>query len=126
MHILVVADEDWVLEGVEAALGEARFEISTTSDPHAAVDACREGGADVVITDLQVGSMGGMAVIRNIRSAVASGELPDTPTVLLLDRDADVFIAGRAGADGALRKPFGAHELRSLLDELVVPESASS
>ncbi|MCJ7726420.1 MAG: response regulator [Acidimicrobiia bacterium] len=126
MHILVVADEDWVLKGVEAALGETRFEISTTSDPYAAVDACREAGADVVIADLQVGAMGGMAVIRNIRAAVDSGKLPRTPTVMLLDRGADAFIAGRAGADGSLRKPFGAFELRSLLDELVVAESASS
>lgn len=126
MHILVVADEDWVLKGVDAALGEARFQISTTSDPHAAVDACREAGADAAIIDLQVGAMGGMAVIRNIRAAVDAGKLPRTPTVLLLDRTADAFIAGRAGADAALRKPFGAFELRSLLDELVVAESASS
>ena len=119
MNILVVADENWVLEDVGAALSEARYEISSTADPHGVIDACREAEADAVITDLQVGTMGGMAIIREIRAAVHAGDLPPTPTVLLLDRGVDAFIAGRAGADGALRKPFGAFELRSVLDEIV-------
>lgn len=119
MRILVVTDEDWVLEDVNAALAEERFGISTTSNPHAVIDACLKAEADVVITDLQVGTMGGMAIIRNIRAAVHAGDLPPTPTVLLLDRGADSFIAGRAGADDSLRKPFGAFELRGMLDQLV-------
>jgi len=126
MHVLVVADADWVGEGIDAALAEARFDISTTSNPYAVVDACVEVEADAVITDLQVGAMGGMAVIRSIRAAVDAGDLPRTPTVLLLDRGADTFIAGRAGADGALRKPFGAFELRSLLDTLVDGKAVAS
>ncbi len=119
MRILLVADGDWVLEEVEAALAEARFEVTPTSDPHRVVDACREVEADAVIVDLQVASMGGMAVIRRLRAAVDAGTLPPTPAVLLLDRGADRFIARRAGADGSLRKPFGSFELRGLLDRLV-------
>ena len=118
MRILVVADEDWVLEDVAAALAEARFELTTTSEPHSAVARCEEIGAEAVIVDLQVASMGGMAVIRRIRAAVDAKVLGPTPTVLLLDRGADRFIARRAGADGWLRKPFGAFELRSMLDDL--------
>lgn len=125
MHILVVADEDWVSEDVEAALAEERFDITTTDDPYSVVDACLDSQAAAVITDLQVGAMGGMAIIRSIRAAVDSGALPRTPTILLLDRGADTFIARRAGADGALRKPFGAFELRSMLDELVGAEAGT-
>lgn len=126
MNILVVADEAWVHQEVTAALAEARYQITAATDPSTVVDACRETGADAVITDLQVGAMGGMAVIRNIRAAIHAGDLPPTPTVLLLDRGADAFIAGRAGADGALRKPFGAFELRSMLDGLVAADATSS
>ncbi len=118
MNILVVADETWVTTDVEAALGESRYRITDASNPHDVVEACIDARADVVIADLQVGTMGGMAVVREIRAAVGAGDLPQTPTVLLLDRAADVFIAGRSGADGWLRKPFGAFELRDLLEEL--------
>jgi DNA-binding response OmpR family regulator len=118
MRILLVADEDWVLEDVEAALAESRFEVTTSGDPHGAVETCREIEADVVIVDLQVASMGGMAIIRRIRAAVDAKVLGPTPTILLLDRGADRFIAGRAGADGSLRKPFGSFDLRSMVDDL--------
>jgi CheY-like chemotaxis protein len=118
MNILIVADESWVITDVEAALGESRYRITDTSNPHDVVNACTDAQADVVIADLQVGTMGGMAVVRDIRAAVGAGDLPPTATVLLLDRAADAFISGRSGADGWLRKPFGAFELRDLLDEL--------
>jgi DNA-binding response OmpR family regulator len=118
MQILLVADGRWVVEDITASLGEPRYEVSTVSESHDIVAACSEAGADVVVADMQIGAMGGMAVIREIRAAVAAGDLPPTPTVLLLDRGADAFIAGRAGADAWLRKPFGAFELRELLDGL--------
>ena len=123
MNILVLADETWVTTEVETALSEARYRITGASNPREVVEACADAAADVVITDLQVGTMGGMAVIREIRAAIGAGDLPPTPTVLLLDRTADTFIAGRSGADGWLRKSFGASELRGLLDELVPPPS---
>jgi DNA-binding response OmpR family regulator len=124
MRILLVTDSPWVAEDVAAALSEARFEITTLADPKLAVDAAAEAGADLVIADLQVASMGGMAVIRRIRAAVQAGTLAPTPTVLLLDRGADAFIARRAGADAWVRKPFGSFELREAMEHLVpAPES---
>lgn len=118
MNILVIADETRVITDVRAALSDSKYRITEASDPHDVVKACADAQADVVIADLQVGTMGGMAVVREIRAAVSAGDLPPTPTVLLLDRPADAFIAGRSGADGWLHKPFGAFELRDLLDEL--------
>jgi len=119
MNILVLTDESWVTTEVEAALSESRYRITGAMNPREIVKACTDTVADVVITDFQIGTMGGMAVIREIRAAIAAGHLPPTPTVLLLDRAADAFIAGRSGADGWLRKSFGAFDLRDLLDELV-------
>ena len=66
--------------------------------------------------------MGGMAVIRTIRIGGRRRGAAPPLTVLLLDRGADAFIAGRAGADAwppqAVRRP--GLRVRSLLDGLVV------
>ena len=118
MQILLVADGRWVVVDVIASLSDPCYEVTAVSDSRDIVKACSDAGADVVVTDMQIGAMGGMAVIREIRAAIAAGILPPMPTVLLLDREADAFIAGRAGAYAWIRKPFGALELRGLLNQL--------
>ena len=124
MHILVVADEAWVLDEVHSALGESRYRITDVSDPQAAVETAREAGPDAAVVDMQVASMGGMAVARALREAAGAGTIGPTPTILLLDRGADAFLAGRSGAAGWVRKPFTAFELREALDALAAPTSA--
>ncbi len=113
--ILLVADEAWVVEDVRAALAEARYTVTAIADPRSVAAAVIENRPDAVLIDFQVGSMGGMAVTRAVRDAFAAGEAP--PVILLLDRDADGFLAGRSGAAGWVRKPFGAAELRRVIDE---------
>ena len=69
----------------------------------------------MVIVDLQVGSMGGMAVARALREAEFAGKIPSAAIVLLLDRSADEFLAKRAAADAWLVKPFTPQQLRSTI-----------
>jgi DNA-binding response OmpR family regulator len=110
---LLVCDTQWVVNDVIASLSLDGWEIETTSDPTQAATKAAEGGVDVVIVDMQVQSMGGMAVVRDIRAAFQSGPRPRT--VLLLDRSADTFLAKRAGADAWVLKPFQDAELRTAL-----------
>ena len=117
-NILVVADEDWVIDDVRAALSDTAYIVTVVSNPRAAVDQAAEIEADAVLVDFQVGSMGGMAVTRSLRGEADVGGTDHPPTILLLDREADSFLAGRSGADGWLRKPFGSFELRDLIDDL--------
>lgn len=107
---LLVADTAWVANEVLAGLSMGGWEITVTDDPETAADEARSLEVDVVVIDMQVGSMGGMAIIRDIRAAFQDGGRPRT--VLLLDRSADGFLARRAGADAAVIKPFEASELR--------------
>lgn len=53
----------------------------------------------------------GVASCLDLRLEADAGRLPDQRVVLLLDRDADVFIAGEAQADGWLVKPLDARRL---------------
>ena len=124
--ILVVADVSWVVNDVRSALTDARFTVTAAEDPEAVVDIIGSDSPDAILVDFQVGSMGGMAVTRAIRDAAATGDGHRPPIVLLLDRDADGFLAGRSGADAWIRKPFTADALRATLDGLLTEASEQS
>ena len=112
MHVLVATDADWVLDEIVAAL----------SGPDTSFTVCREGRAvsgvvaqrtpDVAVLDLQIGSMGGMAVTMGLRLDESGGLLPHVPVLMLLDRVADVHLARRSGAEGWLIKPLDSLRLR--------------
>jgi len=118
--VLLIADSDWVRNDVTAALDSADRSIVGVSDPHEAVSAGTEHSPGAYIVDMQVASMGGMAVIRLLRAAMSSGVLAEAAIVLLLDRSADEFLARRAGASSWVIKPFTAQSLRGALTQ---PES---
>ena len=65
-----------------------------------------------MILDLQIGTMGGIAVTMDLRLDESGGTLPHVPILMLLDRQADVHMARRSGADGWLIKPLDALRLR--------------
>lgn len=110
---LLVTDSEWVRNDVHASLSIGGWSVRDLADPGNVLDAIDEGRPHVVISDLQVDAMGGMAIIRAIRGTIGDAERPRT--VLLLDRAADSFIAGRAGADAYVVKPFTAHDLRDAI-----------
>ena len=111
VRVLLVSDASWVRNQVRAALSGAA-EIVEVTDPHQ-VEAAAPG-TDAALVDMQVGSMGGMAITR-----ILKGMEPVTgPIVLLLDRSADAFLAKRAGADGWLEKPFSAQALRAAIAQV--------
>lgn len=114
-RILLVTDSPWVVDTVKAALPDD--EVAVVADSATAVARVLE--TDVAIMDFQVGAMGGMAIARAVRAAARVAEVTPPPTLLLLDREADAFLAGRAGVDGWIRKPFGSFALRRLLEQVV-------
>ncbi|MGH8928950.1 MAG: response regulator [Acidimicrobiia bacterium] len=112
--LLLVADSLWVRNDVAASLPSADWSIHH-ADPRVVVEAAVKHPPSAVVVDMQVGSMGGMAVVRRLRDAMAMGQLPRAPVILLLDRSADRFIAKRSGADGSLIKPFTAQQMKEAL-----------
>lgn len=113
--VLLIADDVRVRDRVEAALAGPRSKVVTITDSRDAVRQATETDPSAILIDLQVGSMGGMAVVRALKDAFAVGGLTEVPLVMLLDRPADEFLAGRAGASTWVVKPFTAQELRAVL-----------
>ncbi|MCX6520030.1 MAG: response regulator [Actinobacteria bacterium] len=121
MHILVATDADFVLDEVTAAL----------SGPDTSFTVCRNGRdvagvigrrtPDLAILDLQIGSMGGMAVTMALRLDESAGLLPRVPVLMLLDRRADLHLAKRSAADGWVIKPLDALTLQRAVDAILNP-----
>lgn len=118
-RIIVIADEAWTLNAVHAALTEPDFQVVQHEDPATVGELLDGDVADALVVDLQVASMGGMAIAREIHQQAALAGKEDMPVVLLLDRKADEFIAKRAGVSGSVVKPFTAHELRTAVDNAI-------
>jgi CheY-like chemotaxis protein len=116
---LLVADAAWIVNDVQASLSRGDWDIEVLDDPVRAASLVAEQAPDVVIVDLQVRNMGGMAVVRDIKATVPINETPRL--VILLDRTVDGFLAKRAGADAWVVKPFTDHALRQALGDIASP-----
>jgi DNA-binding response OmpR family regulator len=123
MKILVAADARWVREQARAALvspGQEVIEVVRGQDVRGAV---AEHHPDLVMLDLQIGNMGGFAVAIDLRLEESGGRLPHVPILLLLDREADRFLAKRAAVDGELVKPVDPGTLRRSVKRIVGREN---
>lgn len=106
--ILIATDASHVLDDIVAAIAGGNTQlrhVTRGQDVRAAVQAKTP---DLLISDLQIGSMGGVAVTTDLRLEEGADRLPRVPVLLLLDRAADVFLARRSTADGWLVKPLDA------------------
>ncbi|HLT16539.1 MAG TPA: response regulator [Acidimicrobiales bacterium] len=110
--VLIATDADAVFKQVEAALVDPGTTVRRVRAGHDVVPAVQEATPDLVVLDLQIGNMGGIATCILLRHEAIDGRLPDLPVLLLLDRGADVMLARRAGADGWVVKPLDPIQLR--------------
>ncbi len=119
MKILVAADADWVRKQVRAAFVAPGQEVIEVGRGQEVREAFAEHEPDLVILDMQIGNMGGIAVAIDLRLEESAGRLPRATILLLLDRVADNFVAERADADATLVKPVDAGTLRRTAKRLV-------
>ena len=112
--VLLVTDADWVAAQCEAALSgdHSLHRVRKGADTLEAIELVDPA---LVVLDLQVGNMGGMAACLAVRQEEDMGRLPRRPVIMLLDRDADEFLARRSTADAWLVKPIDPMALARLV-----------
>src|SRR5262245_40168307 len=103
--ILIAADGSWVRDQVRHALAGRDLEVAEVTRGEDVRPAVNEKDPDLVILDMQIGNMGGVAVAIDLHLESSAGRLPEVPVLLLLDREHDRFLAKRAFADAELVKP---------------------
>jgi EAL domain-containing protein (putative c-di-GMP-specific phosphodiesterase class I) len=116
-RVLVLDDEQGILNFVSLALRTAGFEVWTTSEPAAFFEHQRTKEPHVVVVDLAMPALDGIAILRGLRDASFGGEI-----LLISGSDQHVLeTARRIGMGyglrilGQLHKPFRASQLVSLL-----------
>ena len=110
--MLLATDADWIHEDVDAAIAGDDIEVLRVREGAEVLPATYRLEPDLIVLDLQIGNMGGMAACMDLRLDESVGKLEVPPILMLLDRDVDAFLAHRSQADGWLVKPLDAFRLR--------------
>ena len=107
-RVVVIEDETAIREGVAAALRAAGYEAIEAADGVAGLAAARRPKVDLVLLDLMLPKLDGMAVLEALRKTHAT-----LPVIILTARGSEEErVAGlQAGADDYVVKPFSAKEL---------------
>ncbi|MEW6441544.1 MAG: sigma-54 dependent transcriptional regulator [bacterium] len=113
MRVLIIEDEAILRVSLQDELREHGYEVDAFEDPVAAMESFRSSPAPIVISDLRLPRMSGMALLSRIKSLQ-----PET-IVILMTAYGEVSTAVEAMKKGAydyLTKPFDLDELVLLLE----------
>jgi two-component system KDP operon response regulator KdpE len=110
-RVLVVDDEPHILRALDITLRAKDYDVALAGDGATALAAAQACPPDLVVLDLGLPDLDGVAVIRGLRSWT------DAPIIVLSGRSGarDKVEALDAGADDYVTKPFGMNELLARL-----------
>jgi DNA-binding NarL/FixJ family response regulator len=111
-NVLIATDADWIHADVDAALADKETSVLRVRSGREVFPAVAEHTPALVVLDLQIGNMGGIATFLYLKQEAEDGRMPEMPVLMLLDRPADVPMTRRVGAEGWLIKPLDAFRLR--------------
>jgi DNA-binding response OmpR family regulator len=112
--VLIVEDEADLANLLSDVLQDAGYDVVLTTGS-AAVNRAVDLRPNLILMDYVMPGLNGGAIIAQMREALED-KLP--PLVLVSGRPEIANLAGQAGADAYLRKPFGVDELLTLVSRL--------
>ena len=124
-HILVVDDEPQITRVLRTSLVAQGYEIRVANDGEMALEIMKDWTPDLIITDLAMPNLSGVALCRRVRT------VSQVPIIVLSVRDQErqKIEALDAGADDYITKPFSMNELlarvRANLRRAPKPEEAA-
>ena len=106
-RVLVVDDEPQIISVLQTSLAASGYDVQTADDGESALYAFKRWRPELIITDLSMSRMGGIALCQTLRAS------SDVPIIVLSvkNEEATKVQALEAGADDYLTKPFGMDEL---------------
>ena len=112
---MIVDDEAAIRESLAEALSDSLAEVQTAADASQALQLLAGAAPDVVLTDVRMPGMDGLALLREIRR-----RMPQVDVVLMTAFDDMPIVASamREGAADFLVKPLDLHVLRRVLSRV--------
>ena len=109
-HVLIVEDDTHIRELIALHLGLEGLETSAVADGREALSLVGSRTFDLVVLDLMLPGVDGIAICRALRRG---GPNLDVPVLMLTARreESDKVLGLESGADDYLAKPFGIREL---------------
>ena len=106
-RILIVDDEPQLRRVVKTALVAQKYEVAEAGTGEEALDVLKEADPDLILLDINMPGMGGIAACRELRA------VSEAAIILLSVRnsEADKITGLDAGADDYVTKPFSVNEL---------------
>ena len=117
--ILIAADAQNVFDEIRSVVEDPDNTVRWVRRGEDVREEINQRPVDLVIADMQIGTMGGIAVALDLRLEGDAGRLDPGPVLLVLDRRPDVFMARRAQVDGWLVKPLDPIRLRTAVSALL-------
>lgn len=114
LRILVVEDNPVNLRALQGLLERDRHQVVIASDGEQAVTAFQSGTFDLILMDMQMPVMDGIAATRQIRALPGGKDIPVIAiTAHAMSGDRELFLS--QGLTAYLTKPFSKAELNVLL-----------
>jgi two-component system, NtrC family, response regulator AtoC len=111
-RVLIVDDEVNLRKVLAATLKREGYDVATAADGDAALEELREGGADVVVTDLVMPQRDGLSLLRELQA-----RNPEIPVIVITAHGTvdSAVEALRLGAFDYITKPFEQEELKRVI-----------
>ena len=124
-RICLIDDDVIVLEAMAMGLREAGYAVLTAPGAAAGLDLIQRGGADIIVTDMNMPGTSGAQLIAQARAS-----WPDMPIIAISgsssgDGESMLDAAAALGADALLPKPFRIADLKSVLDRVLAAKQAA-
>jgi len=120
--VLLATDSDQLFSLIDSAIASSDLQVYRVKDGAHVIDAVNRVEPELVILDLQIGNMGGVACSISLKQEMSTGRMNNCEVALLLDRDADEYIAGKSGADAWIIKPLDPMKIKSLVQNISINE----
>jgi CheY-like chemotaxis protein len=118
-RILVVDDLPSNLKLMRVLLSSEGYSVSTAVDAEDALLAIMDDPPDLIVTDLHMPGMGGVALIRGLKLNKTTCDIPILAVTSTDTTDEEAKLAKASGCDATYMKPINTRTLKNVIAKLL-------